>query len=270
MFFVSRACVFVLCASVFVCSHAAVITRSNFCSLSFRVCPHVSVCAQEKQVSLSCMPVILRMPLRAPQSFTWHQSESSGIVISLPTACCWLKPAVCTLLLCPFFLRLSPPCSRLPPCPLLARPPSSTTTTTTRTHPPYHLLHPSIPESHHSVVSPLPAAKKGPILSSAESYKLPPFFFSLLLLCFFVLPLCCTSLSYVDPLLCFPPAGLTEALLMFLIIFSSQSTLTLIHMNLKVERKESRKKIPSNKPVCVFVCLSVRESMFQHVDTCAY
>lgn len=68
------------------------------------------VCAR---ASLSCMPVILCMPLCAPQSFTWHQSESSGIVISLPTACCWLKPAVCTLL-----SFLLPPL--LLPCPLLA------------------------------------------------------------------------------------------------------------------------------------------------------
>ncbi len=152
-------------------SHNVSVTLSlPFCMF---VCMCVCVWLRER-AGLSCMPVILCMPLCAPQSFTWHQSESSGIVISLPTACCWLKPAVCTLRLHPLFSSPSPPLS---PASLsfarLASPP---------------LLYPSTPESHHSAVSPLLSAKEGPISSSAESLKLPSFFlfsFSPLFLCSF-------------------------------------------------------------------------------------
>lgn len=144
------------------------------------------VCAQ---VSLSCMPVILCMPLCAPQSFTWHQSESSGIVISLPTACCWLKPAVCTLFLHRFFFfslssTFSPASLSFASAPLL---PSSTPQLQSRTI--MRFLRCLLP-------------KKGPISSSAESYELHSFslqftsisLFSLSLLYIFRL-----SLSETEP-----------------------------------------------------------------------
>lgn len=74
------------------------------------------LCSPSKRVSLSCVPVILCMLRPAPQCFTWHQSERSGIVISLPTACCWLKPVVCTHPLS-FLLAPLPRRSPLLPCP---------------------------------------------------------------------------------------------------------------------------------------------------------
>lgn len=188
-----------------------------FLHLSLYVC----VCPS-KLVSLSCMPVILCMPLCAPQSFThmtsiWEQWDSDLITNSLLLIkACRLHPPPSPFL---FFFLLSP----LSPASLsFAHPPPP---------PLYHLLlHPSIPESHQSVVSPLLAAKKGPISSSAESYKLPSFFsFSVFLLCFFVLSfvlyifrLCLSDASGTLP------AGLIGTLLMFLIFFVSQSALTLI------------------------------------------
>lgn len=127
-------------------------------------CMHTCMFCPNKWTSLSCMPVILCMPLCAPQSFTWHQSESSWIVISLPTACCWLKPAVCTppsLFL--FFSLLSA---------------LSLASLSFASPPPSCLLHPSTPESHHSAVSPLLAAKKAPIQALQKVISSPFFLIS--------------------------------------------------------------------------------------------
>lgn len=181
MFFVSWACVFVLvcqCSYYFSCSCR---TAQTFFFSSPLLRLHVVVCAQKSErVCHACLSSCACLPMHT-QGFTWHQSESSGTVISLPTACCWLKPGV---------LHPPLPFSFLPPSYLLspaflsfAHPPHSPTHhhTYTPTLPPTTLLLllPSIPESHHSAVLPLPAAKKGPISSSAESYKLHSFFLSL-------------------------------------------------------------------------------------------
>lgn len=192
----------------------------------------------------------------------WEQWDSDLITNSLLLIkTCRLHPPPSPFL---FFSLLSP---LSPACFLVLCSPCLPSSSSCR-------LHPSTPESHHSAVSPLLAAKKGPISSSAESYKLPSFFLCSFPSLFFLLR--CTSLrpslSEASNIL---PAGLIETLLMFLIFSLSQPALTLI--DTKQEQKWERMKMSVcvHTSTCIhMLCLlvplrfTVRNILLSHSARC--
>lgn len=179
-----------------VCGHLPALVRAlrRLLTFSIRACVFVCLCARGKRVSLSCVPVILCMLRPAPQCFTWHQSEHSGIVISLPTACCWLKPVVCNppSHFPPYpFLFFFPPPSPLSSASLsFASPPPASSTPQLQSRTILWFLHCLLPKR-----APFPALQK--VISS------PHFSFSVLAISLFSL-LCFTSLGLLYHRLNFP------------------------------------------------------------------
>lgn len=202
-----------------VCGHLPALVRAlrRLLTFSIRACVFVCPGKASELVMRACHP-LHASPCATVLHMTsiWAQWDSDLITNSLLLIkTCRLQPPLPFPSLFLSFL-LSPSFTALLCFLVLCLPPSC-------------FFHPSTPESHHSVVSPLPAAKKGPISSSAKSYKLPSFFlfsfghfFVLSSLLYIFRP----SLSQAELPQNFYLQASEETLLTFLIPLLSQSALT--------------------------------------------